>query len=96
MTDDFNICSLVVHLAPARATAAERAIAALPGVEIHARADNCRLIVTAVDGPQTKAIDQIAAIHRTPGVVSAALVFHAFDSAADAETAAASSQQQRI
>jgi nitrate reductase NapD len=95
MIDDFNVCSLVVHLAPARAEVAERAIAALPGVEIHGRADKCRLIVTAVDGPQTKAVDQITAIHRAPGVVSAALVFHAFDSAADADTPADDSQQQR-
>ena len=83
MTEAHNICSLLVHLAPARAEAAARAIAALPGVEIHAQPDASRLVVTAIDGENVKAFDQIAAIHRTPGVVAASLVFHAFDSAED-------------
>ncbi len=83
MNDVQNICSLLIHLAPARAAEAERAIAALPGVEIHARPEHSRLIVTAIDSVQAKAFDQIAAIHRTPGVVSASLVFHAFDESDD-------------
>ncbi|HMN74373.1 MAG TPA: chaperone NapD [Rhodoblastus sp.] len=79
MSAEFNICSLVVHLAPARADEAARAVAALPGVEIHARTDDSRLVVTAVDQAATRAFDQIAEIHRTPGVVAASLVYHAFD-----------------
>lgn len=79
MRGDYNICSLVVHLAPARADEAARAVAALPGVEIHARTGDSRLVVTAVDQPGTRAFDQIAEIHRTPGVVAASLVYHAFE-----------------
>ncbi|MCC2107306.1 MAG: chaperone NapD [Hyphomicrobiales bacterium] len=79
MRSDYNICSLVVHLAPARADEAARAVAALPGVEIHAHTDDWRLVVTAVDQIETRAFDQIAEIHRTPGVVAASLVYHAFD-----------------
>ena len=79
MSGEYNICSLVVHLAPARAEEAARAVAALPGVEIHARTADSRLVVTAVDQPETRAFDQIAEIHRTPGVVSASLVYHAFE-----------------
>lgn len=79
MSGEYNICSLVVHLAPARADEAARAVAALPGVEIHARTADSRLVVTAVDQPETRAFDQIAEIHRTPGVVSASLVYHAFE-----------------
>jgi nitrate reductase NapD len=77
--NDFNVCSLVVHLSPTRADEAMAAVATLPGVEIHARTEDCRLVVTAVDQPGVRAFDQIAAIHRTPGVVAASLVYHAFD-----------------
>lgn len=86
----YNVCSLVVHLAPARAVEAERIVAALPGVEIHGRTADSRLVVTAVDIPGARAFDQIAEINRTPGVVAASLVYHAFDAdellAHDAQT----------
>lgn len=80
MSGDYNICSLVVHLTPSRADEAARAVAALPGVQIHSRTEDCRLVVTAEDLPDARAFDQIAEINRTPGVVAAALVYHAFDS----------------
>ncbi|MFO1134853.1 MAG: chaperone NapD [Rhodoblastus sp.] len=79
MSGEYNICSLVVHLAPARADEAARAVAALPGVEIHARTADSRLVVTAVDQPGARAFDQIAEMHRTPGVVAASLVYHVFE-----------------
>ncbi len=79
MSGEYNICSLVVHLAPARAEEAACAVAALPGVEIHARTADSRLVVTAVDQAETRAFDQIAEINRTPGVVAASLVYHAFE-----------------
>ena len=79
MSGEYNICSLVVHLAPARADEAAKAVAALPGVEIHGRTADSLLVVTAVDLPDARAFDQIAEIHRTPGVVAASLVYHAFE-----------------
>mgnify|MGYP001553707084 CR=1 FL=1 len=81
MSAEHNICSLVVHLSPARADEAARIVAALPGVEIHGRTADSRLVVTAVDIPGASAFDQIAEINRTPGVVAASLVYHAFDAA---------------
>ena len=80
MSGEYNICSLVVHLAPARADEAARALAALPGVEIHGRTADSRLVVTAVDAPGARAFDQIAEMNRTPGVVAASLVYHVFES----------------
>jgi len=79
MSGEYNICSLVVHLAPARAEEATQVVAALPGVEVHARTADSRLVVTAIDQPDASAFDQIAEIHRTPGVVAASLVYHAFE-----------------
>ncbi|MFV0279381.1 MAG: chaperone NapD [Rhodoblastus sp.] len=83
MNGAYNICSLVVHLAPARAKEAALAVAALPGVEIHAQTADSRLVVTAVDQDDARAFDQIAEIHRTPGVVAASLIYHAFDTDED-------------
>jgi nitrate reductase NapAB chaperone NapD len=76
-----NVVSLIVHLAPAQADAARAAIAAMPGVEIVAEGDGSRLAVTAIDTPDTMAIDQATAMHRTEGVVAVALVYHAIDDA---------------
>lgn len=74
-----NVCGLVVHVRPDREAELRRAIAGLPGVEIHAAGDAGRLVVTAVDEGDTLALDQIAAINRLPGVVATSLVYHALD-----------------
>ena len=78
-TPNFNVCGLVVHLSPDRASTAAEEISALPGAEIAAHAGNGRLVVTAADNATTLAIDQIAAIHRMPGVVAVSLVYHGFE-----------------
>jgi len=78
-TTNFNVCGLVVHLSPSRAVMTAEEISALPGVEITARAGHGRLVVTATDTAATLAIDQIAAIHRMPGVVAASLAYHGFE-----------------
>ena len=76
-----NICGLVVHVRPDRELEVRPQIAALPGVDIHERADAGRLVVTATDEGEARALDQIAAINRIPGVVSTSLVYHAIDAA---------------
>ncbi|MBL8587880.1 MAG: chaperone NapD [Methylobacteriaceae bacterium] len=102
MSGVHNVCGVVVHVAPGRLEAARAAIAALPGVELHAEADQGRLVATAVDTDSTMAIDQLAAINRIPGVVSTTLAYHAMDdegdAAADSRTAprAAASEQPRL
>ena len=73
--DEINVCGLAVHHLPAAREAVVAALAALPGVEICAEAEGGRLAVTVIDTEATMAIDQIAEIHRTPGVVAASLVY---------------------
>ena len=58
---------------------------ALPGVELQAASGDNRFAATVVDTASSMAIDQIAAIHRMPGVVAASLIFHAVDEP-DSET----------
>ena len=74
-----NICGIVVHLAPDKAASALEALATLPGVEIVGHTSEGRVAITAVDTPDTLAIDQLTAMHRLPGVVSASLAYHAFE-----------------
>lgn len=74
-----NVCGVLVHTVPDRADEVARALGEIPGSELHGAADGGRLIVTLEDTPQATALDGLAAIHRLPGVVAAALVYHGFD-----------------
>lgn len=80
-----NVCGIVVHLAPERASTALEALAALPGVEIVGQSEEGRIALTAIDTDTTLALDQLTAMHRLPGVISAALAYHAFEDAAEAK-----------
>lgn len=79
MAENLNICGVAVYLAPDAEKDLTARILALPGVELEAASGECRLALTIVDTPASMAIDQIAAIHRLPGVVAASLIFHAVD-----------------
>lgn len=79
MADSQNICGVAVYLAPDAGADLTARIMALPGVELHATSGAQRLAATIVDTPSSMAIDQIAAIHRLPGVIAASLIFHAVD-----------------
>ena len=81
MAETLNICGVAVYLSPKAGEDVAAKIRALPGVELHAASDDNRLAATIVDTPASMAIDQIAAIHRLPGVVAASLIFHAVDEA---------------
>ncbi|MBK9081265.1 MAG: chaperone NapD [Rhizobiales bacterium] len=76
-----NVCGVAVHVRPGARDGVLAALATLPGVEICAESDGGRLAVTVIDTDATMAIDQIAEIHRTPGVVAAALVYAQVDEA---------------
>lgn len=83
MAETLNICGVAVYLAPDARKDLAASIAALPGVELHAASGECRLAATIVDTPEAMAIDQIAAIHRMPGVVAASLIYHVVDAPDD-------------
>lgn len=81
---NFNICGIVVHLAPERSDGTLDALAALPGVEIIGTSPEGRVALTAIDTEHALALDQLTAMHRLPGVVSASLTYHAFEPASPA------------
>ncbi|MEZ5824669.1 MAG: chaperone NapD [Geminicoccaceae bacterium] len=74
-----NICGVLVHSAPARTAEVEAALRAMDGVEVHHVTTDHRLIITVEDTGLASAAEQNLAIHRIPGVLSAALVYHHFE-----------------
>ncbi|WP_310620358.1 chaperone NapD [Flexibacterium corallicola] len=75
-----NICGILVTCLADRTEEVKAALTALDGVEVHLVHEKTnQLIVTAEDTEKTRADDQVIAIHRTPGVTSAALTYHQFE-----------------
>lgn len=82
-----NICGVLVHANPVKTQRVVAALSDLPGVEVHEVADldgasaqpTGRIVVTVEDTDDVLALDTLGRIHRTDGVVAAALVYHHFD-----------------
>jgi len=71
-----RIVSLVLRIAPPGLGAARQALAAIPGVQVHAYdASAGKLIVTVEDGPGYSTADSILAAHKVPCVLSATLAY---------------------
>lgn len=76
-----EIASILVQARPEQLDAAERAIAAMPGTEIHARDPRGKLVVV-IEASEVGAIgDALNTIALLPDVITATLVYHATDSA---------------
>lgn len=80
-----NICGVLVHAHPDRGDEVSVAIAGIDGAELHETVPDGRIIVTVEDTGDTSAGDAVLALHRIPGVLSAALVFHHFEPDAASE-----------
>ncbi len=82
--DSFNVCGVLVHIDRQRKNSVLASLAEIPGLEIHSEAEDSRLVVTVEDTESSKAINGLSAIHTTPGVIAAALVYHHFEPSVDA------------
>ena len=80
-----NISSAIVHVVPGRLDEACGALAALPGVEIHARTPEGKVVVTLEDDDIDSAADRYVALHGIPGVASVAMVYQYSDDEMDTE-----------
>lgn len=74
-----NVIGVLVHAQPFDEIAVTRALAAMPGVEVHASTADGRLVVTAMDAGGRYASDSLMAMNHVPGVLDTALVYHAFE-----------------
>ena len=70
-----NISSVVITTRPETADALAATLAALPGLQIHARTPNGRLAATLEDSALATAADTFVRLHALPGVQSVSLIF---------------------
>ena len=80
-----NISSAIMYIAPARLEEACAALLQLPGVEIHAKTPEGKLVVTIENDDTNSAADSYVALHNVPGVVSVAMVYQYSGSELDNE-----------
>ena len=80
-----NISSAIVHIVPARLDEACAALAGLPGVEIHARSPEGKVVVVLEDDDTESAANSYVALHGIPGVASVAMVYQYSDDKQDTE-----------
>ncbi|HJW24912.1 MAG TPA: chaperone NapD [Rhodocyclaceae bacterium] len=80
-----NISSLIVGATPDQAAAVRAGMEGLSGVEVHAMAEDGRMIVTIEAAGDSATMETFEAIRRLPGVLSAAMVYHQFESDPDGE-----------
>ncbi len=76
-----NICGVLVHADPRRIDGVRASLEMIEGLEVHEMANGGRIIVTVEDTATHLALDALADIHKTDGVVAAALVYHNFEPA---------------
>ncbi|MDR2838543.1 MAG: chaperone NapD [Azonexus sp.] len=74
-----NISSAILYIAPARLDEACALLVAMPGVEIHARSDEGKVVVTIENDDTNAAAECYAALHGVPGVASVAMVYQYSD-----------------
>ena len=80
MSEQLHITGLVVHAMPSRLRGVADAIAAMPGAQVHATAENGKLVVTLEAGTAQEMMAMVNGIQHTRGVLSAGLVYECVDS----------------
>lgn len=80
-----NISSIIVHPGPGQAEAVRVRLEQLGGVEVHAVAEDGRMIVTVETDGDGAMVDAFDAINKTEGVLSASMVYHQTESDPDVE-----------
>ena len=80
-----NITSIILGVAPENGAEVSALLAAIEGVEVHAIAEDGRMIVTIESGDEDNTSNTFEMIRQLPGVISAALVYHQYESDPDEE-----------
>jgi nitrate reductase NapD len=80
-----NITSIILGVAPKDAAEVSTLLKAIDGVEVHAVAEDGRMIVTIESGDEDNTSNTFEMIRQLPGVISAALVYHQYESDPDEE-----------
>ena len=83
---DYNVCGVLVMVAPSSAAIVEQTLNGMEGVEVHAN-HNSRLVVT-VEGPNNRDFaNRINSFADIKGVLSTSLVYHEIETEAVSQEA---------
>ena len=74
-----NICGCLVHAMPEQVRDVAESLATVDGVEVHAQAEDGRIVIVVEDTAEERASDIIMSIHQIPSVVSLTLTYHHFE-----------------
>ena len=80
-----HISSVIVGALPAQVAGVQQALVALAGVEVHAVADDGRMIVSIESAGDDATLSHFETIRQMPGVLSASLVYHQYETDPDEE-----------
>lgn len=80
-----NISSVLVNARPERVAQVQESLLALGGIEVHAVTGEGRMIVTIEADSEQALASLFEAINRQPGVLSASMVYHQYESDPDLE-----------
>ena len=74
--DSYSVAGLIVHSKPTNLGTVAKRLETLSGVEVHARNEKGKLVITIEEQPGERfIIDRITEINNTDGVISTSLVF---------------------
>lgn len=80
-----NISSVIIGALPGDAAQVAERLRQLEGVEVHVVNDDGRIIVSIESASEGATVTTFEAIHQMPGVLSASLVYHQYESDPDEE-----------
>jgi nitrate reductase NapD len=80
-----NISSVIIGALPDDATQVAEQLRLLEGVEVHVVNEDGRIIVSIESASEGATVTTFETIHRMPGVLSASLVYHQYESDPDEE-----------
>lgn len=85
VVDAVNISSLIVGVHPDRSAEVKAGLEAMSGVEVHAVSEDGRMIVTIETPSDGDTVQQFETIRQLPGVLSASMVYHQYETDPDEE-----------
>jgi nitrate reductase NapD len=85
VSEGVNISSLILGVLPADADQVAAQLRLLAGVGVHAVAEDGRMIVSIETASEGATVEIFEEIRQMPGVLSASLVYHQYESDPDEE-----------
>ena len=75
-----NISGVLVQAYPEKLINIEKILASMDGVEVHGNNNEGRIVITVEQENANQVSDTLVQIQDVPGVLSAAMIYHHFDS----------------